>query len=89
MEQQNLLINLSDIVQLDKFYFLVSNPLQVSASGRRKVIAAGNIDIADYITEEPTSYDIAVTLKPMTKNVVSGSLAFTLSSVMLEDGLPR
>ncbi|XP_078377430.1 uncharacterized protein LOC144660627 [Oculina patagonica] len=61
----------------------------VSPSGRRKVIAAGNIDIADYITEEPRSYDITVTLKPMTKNVVSGSLEFTLSSVMLEDGLPR
>ncbi len=53
------------------------------------MIAAGNLDIADYITEEPRSFDITVTLKPMTKNVVSGSLEFTLSSVMLEDGLPR
>ncbi|KAL9967475.1 hypothetical protein ACROYT_G025700 [Oculina patagonica] len=61
----------------------------VSASGRRKVILAGNIDIADYITEEPRSCDVTVTLKPMTKNVVSGSLEFTLSSVILEDGLPR
>ena len=72
----------------DILYSSFWNP-QVSPSGRRKVIATGDIDIADYISEEPTSYDITVTLKPMTKNIVSGSMEFTLSSVMLEDGLPR
>ena len=39
--------------------------------------------------EEPTSHDITVTLKPVKKSVLSGSLEFTLSSVILEDGVPR
>lgn len=61
----------------------------MSTSGRRKVIAIGSLDISEYIKEEPTSHDITVTLKPMKKTVLSGSLEFTLSSVMLEDGVPR
>ena len=39
--------------------------------------------------EEPASHDITVTLKPLKKSVLSGSLEFTLSSVILEDGVPR
>ena len=69
------------------FYF-VSN-LKVSPSGKRKVIAVGSLDISEYIMEEPTSHDITVTLKPVKKSVLSGSLEFTLSSVILEDGVPR
>ena len=62
---------------------------KVSPSGKRKVIAVGSLDISDYIMEEPTSHDITVTLKPVKKTVLSGSLEFTLSSVILEDGIPR
>ena len=69
-------------------FFFVSNH-KVSPSGKRKVIAVGSLDISDYIMEEPTSHDITVTLKPVKKTVLSGSLEFTLSSVILEDGIPR
>ena len=62
--------------------------LKVTPSGKRKVIAVGCLDISDYIIEEPTSHDITVTLKPVKKTVLSGSLEFTLSSVILEDGVP-
>ncbi|KAL9968071.1 hypothetical protein ACROYT_G026398 [Oculina patagonica] len=61
----------------------------LSASGRRKIIATGHLDIADYITEEPSTHDITVTLRAATKNVVTGSLEFSLSSVLLENGIPR
>jgi len=62
---------------------------KVSPSGKRKVIAVGSLDISDYVMEEPTSHDITVTLKPVKKSVLSGSLEFTMSSVILEDGVPR
>ena len=61
----------------------------MTPSGKRKVIAVGSLDISEYIQEEPTSCDITVTLKPVKKSVLSGSLEFTLSSVLLEDGVPR
>ena len=69
------------------FFFVLIH--KVSPSGKRKVIAVGSLDISDYIMEEPTSHDITVTLKPVKKTVLSGSLEFTLSSVILEDGIPR
>ena len=72
----------------DELFYFVSN-LKVSPSGKQKVIAVGSLDISEYIMEEPTSHDITVTLKPVKKSVLSGSLEFTLSSVILEDGVPR
>jgi len=72
----------------DRWPHFVSK-IKVSPSGKRKVIAVGSLDISEYITEEPTSHDITVTLKPVKKAVLSGSLEFTLSSVILEDGVPR
>ena len=61
----------------------------MSHSGKRKLLATGSIDINDYITEEPRTSEVTVTLKPKNKHVVSGVIEFELSSVMLEDGLPR
>ena len=61
---------------------------KVSPTGKRKVIAVGSVDMSEYIMDEPTSQDVTVTLKPVNKCVVSGSLQFILSSIMLEDGLP-
>ena len=72
----------------DGLPYFVSN-LKVTPSGKRKVIAVGSLDISEYIMEEPTSHDITVTLKPVKKSVLSGSLEFSLSSVILEDGVPR
>ena len=72
----------------DGLFYFVSN-LKVTPSGRTKVIAVGSLDISDYVQEEPTSCDVTVTLKPVKKCVLSGSLEFTLSSVLLEDGVPR
>ena len=66
-----------------------------------KILASGCIDVqhqqmqwpeslvSDYNTQEPKKFDITVTLKPANKNFVTGKIEFELSSVMLEDGLPR
>ena len=62
---------------------------KVSLSVKRKVIAVGSLDLTEYINEEPASHDITVTLRPVKKSVLSGPLQFILSSVMLEDGIPR
>ena len=48
-----------------------------------------SLDLSEYIKEEPASHDITVTLRPVKKSVLSGSLQFILSSIMLEDGIPR
>ena len=75
--------------------FPVSNILlfsvrpKVSSSGKRKVIAVGSLDMSEYIKEEPASHDITVTLRPVKKSVLPGSLQLILSSIMLEDGIPR
>ena len=72
----------------DGLFYFASN-LKVTPSGKTKVIAVGSLDVSEYIQEEPTSCDITVTLKPVKKSVLSGSLEFTLSSVLLENGIPR
>ena len=79
---------LRKFITSDRLPYFVSN-LKVSPSGKRKVIAVGSLDISEYIMGEPTSHEITVTLKSVKKAVLSGSLEFTLSSVMLEDGVPR
>ncbi|KAJ7318898.1 DUF3585 [Desmophyllum pertusum] len=61
----------------------------LSPSGRHKVLATGFFDLNDYISEAPKTFDLTVTLKPANRNVVSGTIEFQLSSVLLEDGLPR
>ena len=80
-------------LRLEKFQSLIYcyslfDP-KVSPSGKRKVIAVGSLDLSEYIKEEPTSHDITVTLRPVKKSILSGSLQFILSSIMLEDGIPR
>ena len=60
--------------------------LQESESGKRKVLATGVINVADYISHEWRSFDIKLRLKPSNKNVVAGSIDFKFSSVMLLDG---
>ena len=62
--------------------------LQETKSGKRRIIATACIDLADYISEIEKTFDITVTLKPANKNILSGSLEFTLTSVLLEDGIP-
>ena len=62
---------------------------KVSPSGKRKVIAVGSLDMLEYIKEEPASHDITVTMRQLKKSVRSCSLQFILSSIMLEDGIPR
>ena len=62
--------------------------LQEGENGRRQVIATGCIDLADYISETNKTFEITVTLKPAMKNVLSGTMEFNLTSVMLEDGIP-
>ena len=62
--------------------------LQERENGRRQVIATGCIDLADYISETNKTFEITVTLKPAMRNVLSGTIEFDLTSVMLEDGIP-
>ncbi|CAH3024574.1 unnamed protein product [Porites evermanni] len=57
-------------------------------NGRRQVIATGCIDLADYISETNKTFEITVTLKPAMKKVLSATIEFNLTSVMLEDGIP-
>ena len=45
--------------------------------------------MSEYIKEEPASHDITVPLRPVKRSVLSGSLQFILSSIVLEDGVPR
>lgn len=67
---------------------LHSFSLQESRSGRLKVIATGSIDLADYISETKKTFDITVSLKAANKNIKSGSMEFSLTSVLLVDGIP-
>ena len=62
--------------------------VQECKDGRRQVIAIGCIDLADYISQTNKTFDMTVTLKPAMKNVLSGTMEFNLTSVMLEDGIP-
>ena len=57
----------------------------MSPSGRHELLAAGCIDISNYITEMPGKVYVTVTLKPAIKKVVSGKIEFELSWVMQED----
>ena len=57
--------------------------------GCLKVIARGSIDLAEHINKK--SFEIfssTVALKPATKSVISGSVTFKMSSVMLQSGVP-
>ncbi|XP_068744388.1 neurofilament heavy polypeptide-like isoform X1 [Montipora capricornis] len=57
--------------------------------GQRKVIATGSFDLDNYITsDEEHSFEITVTLISSNKNILTGSIEFQLTSVMLEDGVP-
>ena len=65
-----------------------SHRSSISSIGYALVIATGCIDLADYISETNKTFEITVTLKPAMKNVLSGTMEFNLTSVMLEDGIP-
>ena len=63
---------------------------EVSPSGKRKVTAAGSLDLSEYIEEEPASHDITVTLRPVKENLFSQvHCKYILSSIMLEGCIPR
>ena len=62
---------------------------QETKKGQRKVIATGSFDLDNYITsDEEHSFEITVTLISSNKNILTGSIEFQLTSVMLEDGVP-
>ena len=77
----------AELLVLDQLLFSVYS-FQEAKTGRRNVIATGCIDVADYISEESKTFDITVTLKPANKSVLSASIEFSFTSVMLEDGIP-
>ncbi|XP_015777767.1 PREDICTED: uncharacterized protein LOC107355701 [Acropora digitifera] len=57
--------------------------------GFLRVIATGSIDLAEHINKKSFKiFNSTVALKPATKNVVSGSVTFKMSSVMLQGGIP-
>lgn len=56
--------------------------------GQRKVIATGSFALDHYVTEEEHSFEVTVKLFPSNKNILSGSIKFQLTSVMLVNGVP-
>ncbi|EEB12203.1 protein MLP1, putative [Pediculus humanus corporis] len=58
----------------------------VSVTGKRRQIAATNINMKKYASVESSQVQLNLTLKPMTKKIVFASLECTLSCVFLREG---
>ena len=59
---------------------------QQSASGRRKPLASGAINMKDYASAVPTQHTLTIKLNPLTKKIVGAKIKFTLSCVFLREG---
>ena len=60
--------------------------LQQDTKGRRKILARQNINMKEYASIVPSQHEIKISLKPVSKKVIGGSLQFTLSCVFLREG---
>lgn len=59
---------------------------KVGPGGKRRQLAAANINMKKYASVESTQHELNLTLKPTTKKIVSASLECTLSCVFLREG---
>ncbi|GLV42585.1 Eps15 homology domain containing protein-binding protein 1 [Carabus blaptoides fortunei] len=58
----------------------------VSPNGKRRQIAATNINMKKYASVEPSQHELQLTFKPTTKKITSAKLECTLSCVFLREG---
>ncbi|KAL9988985.1 hypothetical protein ACROYT_G003486 [Oculina patagonica] len=58
-----------------------------SPNGRRKPIATGNINMVDYVSVESRTFDVTLTMKVASKKLVSASLEFNLTCVLIKEGM--
>lgn len=56
-------------------------------NGRRKPIATGAINMVDYASVESHTFDVTLTLKVASKKLVSASLEFNLTCVLIKEGM--
>lgn len=59
---------------------------QVSANGKRRQVAATNINMQKYASIESTQHQLILTFKPTTKKIVGATMECTLSCVLLREG---
>lgn len=67
--------------------FYLCQTKQEAQNGRRKPIATGAINMVDYVSVESRTFDITVTLKVASKKLVSASLEFNLTCVLIKEGM--
>jgi len=58
----------------------------VSPNGKRRQVAATNINMRKYASIEPTQHQLVLTFKPTTKKIVGATMECTLSCVLLREG---
>lgn len=58
----------------------------VSAMGKKRVLASASINMRNYASELPTQQSFELTLKPLSRKIVSAKLELTLSCVFLREG---
>ena len=56
-------------------------------NGRRKPIATGAINMVDYVSIESRTFDVTLTMKVASKKVLSASLEFNLTCVLIKEGM--
>lgn len=59
---------------------------QVSSTGKRRHVAATNINMKKYATLESSQQQLKLDLKPTSKKIVNATLECTLSCVFLREG---
>lgn len=60
--------------------------MQVSHTGKRRHVAAANINMKKYASLESSQQQLKFDLKPTSKKIVSATLECTLSCVFLREG---
>ena len=69
-----------------KFFFIHKNYFQVGTTGKRRSVAALNVNMKKYATLESSQQQLKLDLKPTTKKIVSARLECTISCVFLREG---
>ena len=60
--------------------------MKVSNTGKRRQIAAANINMKKYASVISAQNELKISLKPTTKKITSATLECTLSCVFLREG---
>lgn len=60
--------------------------IQEAKKGKRRVLAQGVINMKDFASMVPTQERQRITLKPVSKKIISASLELTVSCMLLREG---